>query len=970
MVNIYYQNVRGLRTKTVQFKRNVQLHNYDIVLLTESWLLDGINDAELFSDMYAVWRRDRDYSNVGQSRGGGVLIAVRHDLAAHARPEWHSTAEDIWVSIKISALGKKVTTVHIGCLYLCQQNQGLSFSSQLSNFTEKVSSVYASSPQDFFFIAGDFNLSDVSWSSSNEVNYLTPTFHSTNINHNELNYLMNLCDFHQYNHVRNNSNGILDLIFSSGDLTVQHCKNPLVPEDSYHPALVCQPNFIDLPTLKSQSRPKFFYSKGDFISLCHELDDLDWQALLSRGTVDDAVELFNNLLRSLRDKYVPFKLLQPGRYPAWYSSALIRVLKEKNKFHRKVRTYGNKSHSASFNVLRQRANRLEQECFINYTKNIELSIRENPRAFWSYIRSNKQHNSYPSAMNYKGVTLSSGDGICDAFAEFFNSNFLHSDLASNNIRPNDLNELHMPSSVSSASPDISSIEIVEHQVYTLLKNLDGSKSAGPDGLHPLLISKCASSLTLPVCLLYRRSLMEANIPKVWKTAIVTPIHKKGPKREVSNYRPISKLCVLIKVLEKIIHQQIYKALKHTFLPEQHGFLSGRSTVSNLVAFTEDVTSGMQSGGQVDAVYTDYTKAFDRIDHIILLNKLHSAGIHGDLLRWFGSYVEQRSQTVVLNGFSSHPRFSAVPSGVPQGSILGPLLFVLFVNDINQCFHHSKFLLFADDMKIYKKVQAPNDCLLLQQDLDRLQHYCHINKLDLNVSKCNCISFSRSKNIICFDYRLNQQSLIRTDSIRDLGVILDSKLLYDKHVDAITSKAIKMLGFIIRSTKHFKMIKSLKILYCSLVRSHLEYASQVWNPQYQLYISKIEGVQKKFLRFLNYKCRLNLSPSYEINCKQQHLLPLTLRREASDLTFLLNIINGSMDCPELLSLIYFKLPVRTNSRRNHLKFYVDAGIANYRSNCYFYRVFTIFNHNHAEDTDLFIVRPNYFKKKINLGFFDS
>lgn len=190
-----------------------------------------------------------------------------------------------------------------------------------------------------------------------------------------------------------------------------------------------------------------------------------------------------------------------------------------------------------------------------------------------------------------------------------------------------------------------------------------------------------------------------------------------------------------------------------------------------------------------------------------------------MLRWFTSYVNDRCQTVVLNGYASCA--SPIPSGVPQGSILGPLLFVIFINDIDKCFQYSNFLLFADDMKIYKKINSPNDLILLQLDLDNLQRYCTSNKLDLNILKCYCITFSRARNLLTYDYNINSQPLARTDHVRDLGVVIDSRLLFDKHIEIITSKAMKNLGFMFRITKDFKSIKTLKILYCSLVRSLLE-----------------------------------------------------------------------------------------------------------------------------------------------------
>lgn len=205
-----------------------------------------------------------------------------------------------------------------------------------------------------------------------------------------------------------------------------------------------------------------------------------------------------------------------------------------------------------------------------------------------------------------------------------------------------------------------------------------------------------------------------------KSALVTPVHKKGPKSEVSNYRPISKLCIVAKVFERVVYDQVYAALHNTFDHNQHGFLKGRSTVSNLVLFNEYLTDAMDSGSQVDVVYTDYSKCFDKIDHKLLITKLELIGIRGDLLRWFSSYIDNRSQAVVINNYISG--WVRIPSGVPQGSLLGPLLFLIFINDISSCFHTSQLLCFADDMKIFSTIRSANDVVNLQADLSRLDLY--------------------------------------------------------------------------------------------------------------------------------------------------------------------------------------------------------------------------------------------------------
>ncbi|CAH2097404.1 unnamed protein product [Euphydryas editha] len=248
------------------------------------------------------------------------------------------------------------------------------------------------------------------------------------------------------------------------------------------------------------------------------------------------------------------------------------------------------------------------------------------------------------------------------------------------------------------------------QVRSLIKDIDLTKGMGPDNIPPLFISRCSASLTEPLTLLFRRSIIEGVVPKIWKSAFISPIYKSGNKGEVKNYRPISKLCIFAKLLERIVYSQLYRFFSNFFIDEQHGFQKHRSTASNLLTFVDYASEGMDSGGQVDAIFTDYSKAFDRIDHSLLLEKLYLAGIHGSLFRWFSSYIENRSQAVVLNGFSS--AWCQVPSGVPQGSLLGPLLFNIFINDISSCFHHSQFLLYADDMKIFRTIKNSTDCNLL------------------------------------------------------------------------------------------------------------------------------------------------------------------------------------------------------------------------------------------------------------------
>lgn len=377
-------------------------------------------------------------------------------------------------------------------------------------------------------------------------------------------------------------------------------------------------------------------------------------------------------------------------------------------------------------------------------------------------------------LNYNNQSLTSRESICEAFSLYFHSNFL--DSSSNT------NYICAPPLESASSFDISSISVSVDHVKKLLTNIDSSKAAGPDNISPKFLIRCAKTLALPVAILFRKSLACSIVPKIWKSAFITPVHKKGDKTEVVNYRPISKLCVIAKILERIVYDQVYSALKHAFSPFQHGFLRGKSTVTNLILLNDFLTAAMDKGNQVDVIYTDYNKAFDRIDHFILLQKLNSMGIRGDLLRWFSSYLENRSQAVALHNYTSS--WISVPSGCPQGSLLGPLLFTVYVNDIDACLRSSKLLCFADDMKIFAAISSLDDMSALQADLRRLEDYCQSKQLDLNPAKCSVVTYSRKRSVLMTSNSLNGQALPRCNSVRDLGVYHDSRLIFDSHVDAI------------------------------------------------------------------------------------------------------------------------------------------------------------------------------------------
>ena len=275
---------------------------------------------------------------------------------------------------------------------------------------------------------------------------------------------------------------------------------------------------------------------------------------------------------------------------------------------------------------------------------------------------------------------------------------------------------------------------------------------------------------------------------------------------------------------------------------------------------------MDAGLQVDAVYTDFKAAFDRVNHNILLRKLAKLGVSSGLVSWFKSYLSGRSMMVRVGSEQSEAFES--PSGVPQGSNLGPLLFSLFINDVSFVVPRGKRIFYADDVKIFSVITSTDDCSELQSILASFENWCTQNCLDLCVVKCNTISFCRRRNPILFDYSLCGQTLERRTEVRDLGVIFDQQLTFRSHYEDVISRANRQLGFILRLADGFRDPFCLKSLYCALVRSLLESGVLVWCPYNRKWIDRIEAVQRKFvilaLRFLPWRNSRNLPP-YEHRC---------------------------------------------------------------------------------------------------------
>ena len=384
-----------------------------------------------------------------------------------------------------------------------------------------------------------------------------------------------------------------------------------------------------------------------------------------------------------------------------------------------------------------------------------------------------------------------------------------------------------------------------------LLNINPTKAGGPDTIPCRFLRELAEELAPLLTLIFRQSVSTGELPNIWKTANVAPIFKKGSPSAAENYRPVSLTCIPRKLLEHISCSHIRGHLDKfgVLTPLNHGFCKHHSCESQLLITVQDliINHKEKARTQIDVGVLDFAKAFDKVPHIRLMSKLRLYGIHGEVAAWISSFLSQRSKQVVVDGSTSDS--ADVKSGVPQGTVMGPLLFLLFINDLPQVVDPgTQVRLFADDCLIYRIIKSIHDQVQMQKDLDALQLWGELWGMKFNASKCNILTVSNMENPITKFYQLNNTILEHVDSATYLGILLHKSLHFSDHITITANKCNSCLGFIRRNLR--KCPTQLKqTAYFSLVRSTAEYAATIWDPHTNKDKYALEKIQNRAIRWM-------------------------------------------------------------------------------------------------------------------------
>ena len=560
-------------------------------------------------------------------------------------------------------------------------------------------------------------------------------------------------------------------------------------------------------------------------------------------------------------KHIPKKCTRPRDSYPWITMEIKKLIKKRDRLSKKLKKARNNVREEKFKEARREVKRLIKKedwkyvCTLFEENAEEVDSRPCLKRFWTYIKHQRSSSVGVSPLRSEGRLITDPK----AKAEILNNQFFKA--FSNGLQYTD-QQFEEKCDMNTNDKNYSvmdNIEISERGIEKLLAGLNPAKATGPDGIPPRVLKELSSELAPILSMIFRYSLQSGQVPTDWRHALVTPIYKKGEHYDPINYRPVSLTSIPCKLLEHVIVSNLMKHFEDNDLlsKRQHGFRRGRSCETQLLEFVEEVTHGLDKGIPTDVVIMDFAKAFDRVNHSLLTHKLKKYGVLGTTNMWIQNFLRDRTQSVVVEGETSSP--VAVRSGVPQGSVLGPCLFLAYINDLPDKVE-STSRLFADDTLLHRYIQSLQDRQTLQEDLEHLEEWEDQWDMHFHPQKCNVLSIEKSKSKIeKQDYYLHGEKLEAVTDTKYLGVTLQNNMNFSKHIDNICNKANSMLGLLRRNLKSAPA-KTKELGYKAIVRPVLEYASSVWDPHTSKEIEKIEKVQRRAARFVtnNYKKRESVS----------------------------------------------------------------------------------------------------------------
>ncbi len=911
-LKVWYSNVNSLSAEGGQrfTDMNVRLMAEDIgvVCLSETGCNLNLSD-------YNIEGYHQLDNTMYNRQGRGLLFYVKESLSYKRRYDLERGVDDcMWCQV-----GSSHSTVLIGLFYRSPSQSA----AMRDEYMTKVDSILASSLKqkvDAVLIGGDFNARSKFW-------------YKEDINTVEGNLLYDLSTKHALyqlietpTRITESSKTCLDLIFCNAiglvlnsDVTApfslaDHCVTSISLDLKYY--------------AKGESKVKrtWKFSQANEDTLNRAVSTFDWDSLFVGANPDDVCKRFMNSLLAIFEANVPHsdRVTKCNDMP-WFNSGIKKALNKRNKLYRKM-VKSNTIHNVN--------------CYKNAARHVKEMVSSAKSLH--YDRVCKSLNETSSSKNYwhilkqlLGRTVNNGIPTLTTQARIFDSDVLKSKLFLRQFSSkfkHDFVEDSVPNLQSRTEHSITNITVTSEKVRKLLQGLDSSKAGGEDGITNKMLKLVANSLDVPLCNLFNLFLSKGHFPSTWKLGIVVPIFKgKGSKCDPGNYRPVTLLNSVSKVFERSVYEVILNHLQRNNLlfERQSGFLPGHDTQKQLIDIVHNILLNNEAGKATRGVFLDISGAFDSVPHYLLIKKLQCYGIGGSILQLFSSYLNNRSIMVRVNHSlsDSSPR-GYINSGVPQGSILGPLMFLIYINDLSDMVRNCRLYIYADDCSLFLPVHYNQDPVestaLLQDDLNRLSAWSKLWKLDFKAEKCKEVIFHsfRRHTIECQQVHMNDTVIPRSNAHKHLGMTLDSTLTFEQHLTHVISKCNCLLNPL-KSLKGKLQSNHLEKLYCSFVLPHLEYCSVIFDSANSNLLSRLEQV--------HYHGALTVSgciwgTSREKTLKCLGWMTLEQRRHEKKLVLMFDVENHNLPRYVQDNFLRYKNPVLNDRLRNQRPYILPQNVS--------------------------------------------
>ena len=821
MLKIGLSNVQSLVSHFSELSAFISAGNFDIVALTETWLKPSINDHLINIPGYYLIRNDRNHKG-----SGGVATYVKNSLKATVLFSPVSddfNSEQLWLNIKL-----KNRSLILAVVYRPPSVPVSSLEYIDSNLFDLASDV------DDVIVLGDFN-----------VNLLKPAIPGGR-------KIRELCDIHDLEqlvdrptYICNNAESILDLVMVRQRHKVKYIDQVIQPGISHH-------NFIFL--VYDEFVPKHTanyvttrnWKRLDLNAFNEDAVKAPWHLIYNEANINNMVATFNNVINHLLDVHVPLVTFKAKKSPSpWLNDDIISIMKKRDRAKSIFNQTKLTMHWEKYKILRNKVKKAVRNAKVK-TFDDCINNEKSTRMFWSHLKKLQIHGS------------SNGSNVTDVHPDEINQHFINNQ-SSVSFDAERLNKQISHFLSIKPNNNFGLATVTQKEIFDIISGIS-TNALGSDGINKKVI-KLFLPFILPVIThIVNYSITSSTFPDAWKLAIIKPILKNGRSTNVTNLRPISILPCLSKILERVVANQFKMYLYDCDLlnPHQSGFRNMHSTTSALIKISNDILKAIDDSKFTSLVLLDFAKAFDTVNHSLLLAKLHAIGVDELSVNWFRCYLTGRKQCVRTGDNTSS--YLDVISGVPQGSILGPLLFSIFINDLPECVKTCNPHLFADDVQTTKTFSPINASVALSElndDLDNINKWSCDNGLSLNVDKCQHIIIGsqqlfRNHPISEISHynsvSINNYNLKTYQQVKNLGVIFDQHLSWDAHLNSQCRIALQRLRYLSKF-KNFLSKNTKRKLTSSLILPLLDYCDSVYYNAAKTLLNKVQKVQNACVRFV-------------------------------------------------------------------------------------------------------------------------